>query len=201
MTNLRMPELADMLCIHGRTTVSDDGKALFFNWTCSGFTVRFRGKTLRARIATRGEIPPAPPTEPQLPMEYPWLGVAGDDGETLLSRFECRDADAWYTLWSADDEAEHTLRVVKLSENMRGKTGVLELETDGELLTPPQKPAFTVEYVGDSITCGYGNEAAGAASVFVTDLYRDTIDAIDRGYTDYSEKYALSEAQKFDYEL
>ena len=25
--------------------------------------------------------------------------------------------------------------------------------------------------------------------------------AVDRGYTDYSEKYALSEAAKFEYEL
>lgn len=140
---------------HGRTWYDDGQTALFFNWTCSGFTVRFVGSTLKAEILSKpgktpmGEI-----------VENPWIGVVAEDGETLVKRIECGEEHAEYILWDGDEPGEHTIRIVKLSECARGKTALISLETDGELLAPlPEAPKPRIEFVGDSITCGYGNEA------------------------------------------
>ena len=54
---------------------------------------------------------------------------------------------------------EHTLRVVKRTEALFGSTlfkGLL-LDSKGTLLEPPAKPVRKIEFVGDSIICGYGN--------------------------------------------
>ena len=163
MQREQMPELLDHVRLHGRTVQNETGDTLYFNWTCAGFTVRFQGSVLRARLTARG----APPVgEAQGAPEYPWIGVVGADGETLLHRIECREECAWYTLWQGETGGEHTLRVVKLTENARGKTGLMALETDGRLLPAPPRKKRMLEFVGDSITCGYGNEAQGRDEPF-----------------------------------
>jgi hypothetical protein len=159
-------ELLPLLTTHGRTVFDEDRRALFFNWTCSGFTVAFSGTTLRARMTALGDKIPPMPGFPEPPVDWPCFGVAAEDGE-LTGRTECRGEDASFTLFEGNG-GEHTLRVVKLSENARGKLGLLELETDGEFLPAPKADKPIIEFVGDSITCGFGNEAADNDMVFRT---------------------------------
>ena len=140
---------------HGRTWFDPQTGGIWFNWTCSGFTLAFTGKTLRARVMAFGDQVPGPPGVPVL-TDYPCLGVAVQDGEDLFARFACGGGPQWYPLFSGE-EGIHTLRLVKLSENMRGKACLLALETDGELLAPQEADKrLSIEFVGDSITCGYG---------------------------------------------
>ena len=40
--------LLPLLTQHGR--IRQDGDCLFMNWTCSGFSVRFTGRTLKAKL-------------------------------------------------------------------------------------------------------------------------------------------------------
>ena len=99
---------------HGRTWLraADEGESiLWFNWTCSGFTVRFTGASLTARIKAVPNEPPAFPGAPPMPQEHPCFGVAGEDGETLTKRFECVDDEASYVLF-AGETGTHTLRIV-----------------------------------------------------------------------------------------
>jgi hypothetical protein len=94
-------------------------------------------------------------------MEYPCIGIRDESqpGEGYLSRPLLEERDAAYTLFDGA-EGEHTISVIKLSENSRGKSGLMELETDGEFLPPEEvKPSLYIEVVGDSISCGYGNES------------------------------------------
>lgn len=148
----------------GRTRLDEKAGALFFNWTASGFTVRFSGTTLRARVRSIGARDFMDPSK----MEYANIGVAAQDG-TLKSRMECQAEEEWYTLWEAEQPGEYAVRVVKLSENARGKTGLVALETDGTLLAPlPEEKKLRVEIIGDSITCGYGIESANADAPFLT---------------------------------
>lgn len=152
---------------HGRTWFDPQTGGIWFNWTCSGFTLAFTGKTLRARVMAFGDQVPGSPGVPVL-TDYPCLGVAVQDGEALSARFACGGGPQWYPLFSGE-EGSHTLRLVKLSENMRGKTCLLALETDGELLAPQEADKrLSIEFVGDSITCGYGNEAPGPEAPFQT---------------------------------
>jgi lysophospholipase L1-like esterase len=57
---------------------------------------------------------------------------------------------------------EHTVILFKRTEGGRGNTRFhgLQLPADGYLL-PPQPALRNLEFIGDSITCGYGDMAAG----------------------------------------
>lgn len=154
------------LRLHGRTLYDGERQALFFNWTCSGFTAVFTGSLLRARFTALGDKGPAFPGLPEPQPDYPCFGVV-TDGSELEGRTECREEDAWFTLFSGE-RGTHTLRVVKLSENARGKLGLLELETDGDFLPAPRDRRPVIEVVGDSITCGFGNETEDGSFVFRT---------------------------------
>ena len=55
MTPYSAHQLSPFLHPHGRTWFDPSIGALWFNWTCSGFTITFTGKTLRAKILAIGE--------------------------------------------------------------------------------------------------------------------------------------------------
>ena len=150
-------EVKALAFAHGRTWLQEEGP-LWFNWTCSGFTFRFKGSVLRVTIRSVENQMPAFPGFPENPIEYPCIGAVGEDGESLICRYECREKEASYELFSGDP-GEHLLRLVKLSEGSRGQAGLVSLWTDGELLPADlQEKPVKIEFVGDSITCGYGNE-------------------------------------------
>ncbi|NMA37761.1 MAG: SGNH/GDSL hydrolase family protein [Papillibacter sp.] len=157
---LSAKELGSFARLHGRTLLDPNSEILWFNWSCSGFTVRFRGKTLRARLSSIANHMVMPIFQIDT-MEYPCIGIRDESqpGEGYLSRPLLEERDAAYTLFDGA-EGEHTISVIKLSENSRGKSGLMELETDGEFLPPEEvKPSLYIEVVGDSISCGYGNES------------------------------------------
>lgn len=162
MTPYSAHQLSPFLHPHGRTWFDPSIGALWFNWTCSGFTITFTGKTLRAKILAIGDG-----KESDGPVAYPCLGVADENGE-LSQRFRCTGGPLWYTLFSGE-EGTHTLRLTKLSENQFGRTALLCLEAGGQLL-PAKAPKrrLSIEFIGDSITCGFGNEAPHRDSLFDT---------------------------------
>ena len=165
---MKANELLPLLRLHGRTVFDEEKNALFFNWTCGGFTVRFRGRTLRARLSALSDQIPPLPGMPQPPPDFPYMGIVADGAaEPTNCRVYDRE-DEWATRYEAADDGEHTVRVVKLSEAARGKLGLLELETDGELLAVPAETKKRIEIVGDSITCGFGNTAENNALEFHT---------------------------------
>lgn len=153
------------LRLHGRTRFPENRNALFFNWTCSGFTVRFRGTVLRGSFLAMPDRLPFPPDSPE---DLPMIGLVAEDGETLAGRWLLSEGENNLELF-AGDEGVHSCRIVKLSENMRGKAALLRLETDGEFLPPlSSEKKRNIEFIGDSITCGFGNEAPGRDSLFDT---------------------------------
>ncbi|NLL38323.1 MAG: hypothetical protein GX254_01875 [Clostridiales bacterium] len=170
MQKLFYSELCDYLCFHGRTLTDDRRHAVFFNWTCSGFTCTFTGKTLTATLLG---IPSSNIAGPDQPDEYPYIGIttegsAGERSRALIHRFKVDASKHEYTLFSSDVEGPHTVRIVKLSENMRGKCGILDLKTDGSFIPHTAlHPVLRIEAVGDSITCGYGIEAPSPMAPFL----------------------------------
>ena len=159
-----MKEMLKNLCLHGRTVWDEEKQALFCNWTCSGFTVRFTGTYLKAKLTVLADQIPAMPGFPPNPDYYPHIGVVAD-GETLENRQDIL-ADGWYDLWQGET-GEHTVRLVKVSENSRGKLGILALECDGQILPAPQNTKPTMEIIGDSITCGFGDESRDNSPEFL----------------------------------
>ena len=88
---MKAKELLPLLRLHGRTVFDEEAQALFFNWTCTGFTVRFRGKVLRAHLTALGDLLPPFPGMPQLPPDYPWRGVVPDGGKTAARHDPVQD--------------------------------------------------------------------------------------------------------------
>ena len=159
-----MKELLNKVTIHGRTVWDEEKQALYCNWTCSGITLRFTGTYLKAKLTVMADQIPSMPGFPPNPDYYPCIGVVAD-GVTLENRQEIRE-DGWYDLWQGE-AGEHTLRLVKFSENSRGKLGILALECDGEILDAPKEKKPTMEIIGDSITCAFGSESSNNSPEFL----------------------------------
>ena len=147
----------------GRTIADAELGAEFFNWTCSGFEVRYAGGTLKAELLAVSELAPLAADGTR---EEPWAAVFADGAETPSLRFALTEPRKWYTLYESADGRPHTIRVVKLTECAKGKTGLAGLECGALEPLPDAEPACRLEFVGDSITCGFGDEAAGADSPF-----------------------------------
>jgi lysophospholipase L1-like esterase len=63
----------------------------------------------------------------------------------------------------------HTVELVRRTEAWVGEVQFLGFTvTDGQLLTPPATAARRIEFIGDSITCGYGNEGTSQYQSFTT---------------------------------
>ncbi|MGZ3475408.1 MAG: SGNH/GDSL hydrolase family protein [Polyangiales bacterium] len=63
----------------------------------------------------------------------------------------------------------HEVIVWRRTEAFFGVTTYEGFEFDGTLLPPAPAPAHRIEIVGDSITCGYGDEGAGPSCPFTAD--------------------------------
>ena len=158
-------ELMPLMKIHGRTVYDEEKQALFCNWSLSGLSIGVKGTYLKVKVLADSDQIPGMPGMPQPPADWPCLGCALEDD--LFYRHECRENEKTLTVWESAEEKEVELRLVKVSENARGKLGIVALETDGEFYQAAEgKPRM--EIIGDSITCGFGNEAPNNAFEFKT---------------------------------
>lgn len=157
MITLKKADFGSGVRFSGRTWSGAD--AVWFNWSASGFQLRFRGRRVRALLCARQDAMTAPfQTEPV--MLSPVVGLRMDTDPEITRRWKLTEETQWVTLFEGEN-GTHALELRKLSENVMGKCGLLELEVDGDLLPPPEGKAL-LEVVGDSITCGYGNETSEA---------------------------------------
>jgi len=122
----------------GRFDASDPAGTRF-SWSGSGFVVRFDGTGLGVRMDDAGR--------------YFTLLVDGIAQPNLATRPGEQD----YVLAADLLPGEHIVELYRRTEGSFGVTSVLSVDIDGELLAPPPV-SRRIEIVGDSITCGYGNE-------------------------------------------
>ncbi len=152
---------SDRLHPIGRTLYDQQRQAIFFNWTASGFALRFRGDRLDMDAEAFGD------TFPGEPDSLPYLAVLLDGQKEPAQLIPMEKGRKTYTLYASDQPQEHTLRVYKRSENSKGRVCLYGLTLNGEALsyTPPETK-YKIEFVGDSITCGFGNEMDPDTKVF-----------------------------------
>lgn len=124
----------------GRVDRSDPSAARFA-WSGSGFVARFEGSSLAVRMGGG--------------QEYTVLvdGVVGPKFVPSGSSFDF--------VTQGLTSGVHEVQLYRRTEAHLGESSLLGLEVgDGELLEPPPAPQRRLELVGDSISCGYGNEGA-----------------------------------------
>ncbi len=102
--------------------------------------------------------------------------------DDLLSEAEQR-----YTVYESDAAEYVEIRVVKLSETANSLCGISEIAVEAAGgLTPLAPKGRTIEFIGDSITCGYGVDAASQSEHFKTET------------EDFSKTYAYLAADLLD---
>ncbi|HEX8825586.1 MAG TPA: GDSL-type esterase/lipase family protein, partial [Archangium sp.] len=55
-------------------------------------------------------------------------------------------------------KGEHTIEIVKRTDSAAGTVQFIGVSLQGIMLDPPPPPEKRLEFIGDSVTCGYGNE-------------------------------------------
>ena len=83
-----------------------------------------------------------------------------DDGEPFKVAF-MGERDSVVTIATSLAQGEHTVRLMYVIEGYDLKPSFwgFVLDRDAHLLPPPPLPVRTIEFIGNSITCGYGNES------------------------------------------
>lgn len=89
-----------------------------------------------------------------------YFNVIIDDAEPVV--IELSRSDTLYTLAEGLTDEIHTVQLFKRTETSVGKVGFkgFMLEAGSTLLTPDPLPERKMMFIGNSITCGYGNEVS-----------------------------------------
>ena len=77
------------------------------------------------------------------------------DGERVIDDM-VDQAEEIYNVIDSDTEVTATVSLVKLSETANSIMGIKEIKVVGSEIKPTANKDMLVEFVGDSITCGYG---------------------------------------------
>ena len=113
-------------------------------WPAGSVTLKFRGTALNAALADTNN-------------DRWQVEIDGRPAQTL----QMRDGHHVYQVASGLAPGVHTVRLVKATESFFGTAQFLgfQLSRGGSLLAVPIPP-HRLEVIGDSISCGYGDEAA-----------------------------------------
>ena len=142
-------EVLEHLKLHGRSAVIE--KSVTCDWTASGieFSADCKGDVYLDMTSTEDT--------------YLTVYIDGVRMDELKYNHETktRDGNTYYLavgshrvkVASELEEGLHTIRVLK--QNMKGNTSVDSIVLSGELREKPADRALYIEFVGDSITCGY----------------------------------------------
>ncbi len=128
----------------GRFDASDPSRVRM-GWSGIGFVVRFDGTGATARLDDAAQ--------------YLTVVVDGQVQPTLATGGGEQD----FVLATGLPAGEHVVEVYRRTEGSFGATSIIDVTVEGELLAPPPVDR-RIEIVGDSITCGYGNEGVSPCS-------------------------------------
>jgi lysophospholipase L1-like esterase len=87
-----------------------------------------------------------------------YYNVLIDDGEPV--RFEVKGDTKVYAVAQNLAPGEHTVRLTKRTDAEVGTSRFFGFQVRGTLLEPPARPTRRLEFIGDSMTCGYGNQVS-----------------------------------------
>jgi lysophospholipase L1-like esterase len=148
----------------GRTFEREGIRCL--SWTDSGFTFNFEGTDVWAEIWTN---------QPDNEISRPYIGVLldGKNKPEEMHVFPI-DRDGWnfYSLAQSLPEGKHSVQLIKLTEAQHSIVMVKTLKVNGKLINPSPpdntRSTRTIEFIGDSITAGFGVNSKSEDDPFCT---------------------------------
>ncbi|WP_224249643.1 SGNH/GDSL hydrolase family protein [Hyalangium gracile] len=141
-----------------------------FAWSGTRFELRFTGTSVRVRLRDLPKIPDPHgkiwPNRFQVTLDDqpPRQRMASDSSEVLFEQ-------------SGLSPGPHRLEVYKQTEAFVGEAQLLglELAPGARLLPPSPAPARRIEFFGDSVTAGYGNEGPDSSCHFSADVQNHSV--------------------------
>ena len=146
--------------------------ARYFGYSASGFEFSFCGKKVACSILSDPEH-----------FEETCKGVLGvfitdiDSGITALKKVVLDKKENNVVLFERNESQNVHIKVMRFSEAYYGYSGLTDIEIEGELLksntsseTPEKR--LKMEFIGDSITCGYGIDGICGKDSFTTEQER-----------------------------
>lgn len=169
----------------GRTWLADND-TLWCALSGSGAEFEFTGKKLDIMIegdtvSTSGN-----------PDNYCRLAIYVDGERAVDDMLD--DAVKKYTPIDGSETVTKTVKIVKLSECAMSTMGIMPINLEeGASIKPVEKKSHSIEFIGDSITCGYGvddedeNHSFKTSTEDVTKAYAyKTAQALDAEYSMFS---------------
>lgn len=143
----------------GRSLMYDDIR--YLGYSCSAIEFVFTGTKAEAVLWT---------DSPRLEEVNVACVAVFVNAEAVPSRrFTLTKEEDTYLLYEGTKEKETKIRLVKYNEVAFGKVGIKSIIIDGaQALKPTAKRQRKLEFIGDSITCGYGNEGVCQVDDFKT---------------------------------
>ena len=143
----------------GRTLMRNG--TLWLGYSLTGAEFDFDGTSLSAELTTDWVNDEAWKENFQ-----PYMAVLVNG--KLSKRFAVSEGTAEYELYRSEKAEKVRIRLVKLSENAFSKVGVLSFNANGKLTATKPCSERRIEFVGDSITCGFGIEGKSVCYNFRT---------------------------------
>lgn len=142
--------------VSGRTLYKDNIR--YLGYSCSAAEFCFRGKYAEVELIPE----PIEPTDG----EASYYSVTVNSEEVLK---EILTEKTVLTLVDRNTSEECRVKITKLSEGCFGAIGIGYIKTvsEGEIVHAADEGKM-IEFIGDSLTCGYGVEASGATEKFST---------------------------------
>ncbi len=128
----------------GRTYTDGDG-TVWLSHSASALEFTFTGT--KASVTVCEDIAYGAGSEPR-------FAVYVDDERKVDHLLQ--ENEATIEVFSADSAKETKVKIIKLSEAANSIFGVKSFDTDATELKPTAEKEFKIEFIGDSITCGYG---------------------------------------------
>ena len=103
--------------------------------------------------------------DPALEAHLPRFEILLDGKRAADSRLTARETAV--TVFEGIEKRDAEIRLIKLSESTSSLMALKRIETDGRIEPLPERQ-LKIEFIGDSITCGYGVEGKSEAETFTT---------------------------------
>jgi lysophospholipase L1-like esterase len=132
----------------GRTILMKD--TLFLSLSGSGMEFEYEGRGLTLTLLGGGAS-----VVPDNEANYARMAIYVDDERVYDIQLSA--AQTTFRLAESAQPTKSVIRVIKLSECAMSLAGIAPLEISaGETVKPTPAKAHKIEFIGDSITCGYG---------------------------------------------
>lgn len=156
---MRFKANEDNVRLLGRTKLVDDVR--YINYTCSGIEFEFTGTSASVVLCSNRSK-----WDEQFKA---WVAVFIDDECVPSKRFALESDEAVYKIYETSTPRKVKIRLMKMSEAAFAKTAIKEIIIEGASeITPTTGKKHRIEFIGDSITCGYGDEGVLDVDIFNT---------------------------------